>query len=270
MKGILNKGYQAKAPDPVPMTDDAFMKRTDTAVYWLTGAGIFINCRGTTILVDPVLSLVSENPPISEVDGAPQYVMPPLSPGDIKQVDAVLYTHGHADHTKGIDDLRPFYFLQGHQPLPVYAEEHILQDIMNCSSYLFGAARSHPWLVGHVLEVPWVRIRDMTGLAIPQDHRDRTSFGFRFGTWAYSTDVYDLSEEALQVLEGIQLWIVGGLSFQGTSSHAPLDRVLSWVDRLRPQRTILTHMNNTMDYDTLQVTLPKGVEPGFDGLSVRI
>jgi phosphoribosyl 1,2-cyclic phosphate phosphodiesterase len=189
---------------------------------------------------------------------------------NIKRIDAVLFTHGHADHTNGIDDLRPFYVLQGHQPLPIYAEEHTLQDIMNRFSYLFETVHRPSWLVGRTLEMPWVRIRDIIGLAIPQDHRYSTSFGFRFGTWAYSTDVYALSEEALQALEGIQLWIVGGLSLKESPSHAALDRVLSWVDRLRPQRTILTHMNHTMDYDTLQTILPKGVEPGFDGLLINI
>ncbi len=90
--------YQAKAPDPIPLTPDAFINNNDTAVYWLTGAGILINSHGTIILVDPVLSLESFDPPISEIEGTPQYVMPPLSVEDIKKLDAILYTHADTDH----------------------------------------------------------------------------------------------------------------------------------------------------------------------------
>ena len=90
--------YQAKAPDPIPMTDAAFENSHDTAVYWLTGAGIMLNSHGTTIMVDPVISLASENPPISEVEEAPQYCMPPILAKDVKKLDAVLYTHADTDH----------------------------------------------------------------------------------------------------------------------------------------------------------------------------
>jgi L-ascorbate metabolism protein UlaG (beta-lactamase superfamily) len=92
------KTYQAKAPDPLPMMSEVFGKTNDTAVYWLTGAGIFLNSHGTAILVDPILSLVSEDPPISEVESVPQYTMPPVFAKDVGRVDAVLYTHADADH----------------------------------------------------------------------------------------------------------------------------------------------------------------------------
>jgi phosphoribosyl 1,2-cyclic phosphate phosphodiesterase len=189
---------------------------------------------------------------------------------DITKIDAVLYTHAHADHINGIDDLRPFYVLRERRSLPIYAEKHVLQDITSRFPYLFGEGKGPVILTGQAITGSHVCINDLTATIIPQNHRYSTSFGFRFGTWAYSTDVYDLSEEALHALKGIELWIVGGLSLLESPSHATLERVLSWVDRLRPQRTILTHMNHTMDYDMLRTILPKGVEPGFDGLSINI
>lgn len=94
--------YQAKAPDPIHMTEVAFTDTGDTAVYWLTGAGVLLNSHGTTILIDPVLSLVSEDPPISEVENTPQYCMPPIRAYEIKNVDAVLYTHADNDHMPSI------------------------------------------------------------------------------------------------------------------------------------------------------------------------
>lgn len=90
--------YQAKAPEPIPMTAEAFSDTGDTAVYWLTGAGVMINSHGTVLMVDPILSLASLDPPLSEVEGTPQYVMPPISPEDVGNIDAVLYTHADADH----------------------------------------------------------------------------------------------------------------------------------------------------------------------------
>lgn len=90
--------YQAKAPDPIPMTAEAFSDTKDTSVYWLTGAGIFLNSHGTTLMVDPILSLLSFDPPLSEVEGTPQYVMPPIRAEDVGRLDAVLYTHADADH----------------------------------------------------------------------------------------------------------------------------------------------------------------------------
>lgn len=90
--------YQAKAPDPIPMTPAAFEATNDTAVYWLTGAGILLTSHGTNIMIDPILSLISEDPPLSEVEGTPQYVMPPIMAKDVGRLDAVLYTHADADH----------------------------------------------------------------------------------------------------------------------------------------------------------------------------
>jgi L-ascorbate metabolism protein UlaG (beta-lactamase superfamily) len=90
--------YQAKAPDPVHIGKEAFDDTNDTAVYWLTGAGVFLNSHGTTIMVDPILSLVSEDPPLSEVEETPQYTMPPITAQEIERLDAVLYTHADPDH----------------------------------------------------------------------------------------------------------------------------------------------------------------------------
>ena len=94
--------YQAKAPDPIPMTAEAFADNGDTSVYWLTGAGVLLNSHGTTIMIDPILSLISMDPPLSEVEETPQYVMPPMSAEDVPHLDAVLYTHADDDHMGSI------------------------------------------------------------------------------------------------------------------------------------------------------------------------
>ena len=96
------------------------------------------------------------------------------------------------------------------------------------------------------------------------------SLGFRIGAFAYSTDVLDLDEMALAALAGIRVWIVGCFQAARHTTHASLDRVLGWVDRLRPERTVLTHMGESFDYRALASRLPAGVEPGFDGLVLEV
>ena len=94
----FDQSLQAKAPEPVTMTAVDFEAFDGTAVYWLTGAGIMLNSHGTIILVDPILSFISDNPLLSEVEGTPQYTMPPIAASDIVRADAVLYTHADPDH----------------------------------------------------------------------------------------------------------------------------------------------------------------------------
>ena len=95
---MIDYNLQAKAPDPIPITASDFETSDKTAVYWLTGAGIMLNSRGTVIVVDPILSFISEDPYLSEVEGTPQYTMPPIKAKDIVRADAVLFTHTDADH----------------------------------------------------------------------------------------------------------------------------------------------------------------------------
>jgi phosphoribosyl 1,2-cyclic phosphate phosphodiesterase len=92
------------------------------------------------------------------------------------------------------------------------------------------------------------------------------TLGFRIGDFAYSTDVLDLDEGALAALQGVRVWIVGCFQEKPHYTHAHLDRALGWVERLRPERTVLTHMGESLDYAALAAKLPAGVEPGYDGL----
>src|SRR5690606_11548050 len=96
-------------------------------------------------------------------------------------------------------------------------------------------------------------------------HVCRTT-GFRFGAFAYSTDVATFDDHAFEALRGIDVWVVGCLREAPHPCHAHLARVLGWVEHLKPRRTVLTHMNHLMDYRTLRDRLPKGVEPGYDGM----
>ncbi|HUC16274.1 MAG TPA: MBL fold metallo-hydrolase [Acetobacteraceae bacterium] len=193
----------------------------------------------------------------------------------IPRVDAILFTHAHADHITGLDDVRILNRIAG-RPLPAYAEESVLAELARRFDYVF-----QPWdgrgFLRPVLETnsvfagETIRIAGMDVRLFDQDHGFTHTLGLRIGGFAYSTDVRGLDEAAFAALAGIDTWIVGCFQRSGPhATHAHLDKVLGWVARLAPRRTILTHMGSDMDWAWLLRNLPAGVEPGYDGLVVRL
>ena len=193
----------------------------------------------------------------------------------IRRLDAVLYTHAHADHVHGLDDLREINrAMKTH--LSVYATPYTLQQIVQRFQYAFittpkdGAVSAlyKPVLRTEPITGPF-RVHGMTIVPFEQDHGFSTTLGFRFGNVAYSTDLVGLSEKAFTILTGIKVWIVSCFTTHKHQTHASLETVLQWVRRIRPQRTILTHMGPSLDYAALQACLPPAVEPAFDGMIIE-
>jgi phosphoribosyl 1,2-cyclic phosphate phosphodiesterase len=193
----------------------------------------------------------------------------------VRGLDAVLFTHAHADHLHGIDDLRSVNRLI-RKTLPIYADAGCLDQIRARFGYVFGSSGDDaksgfykPVLEPNEIAGPFFA----AGVAvtpIAQDHGFTASLGFRFGRFAYSTDVIRLGEPAFAALAGIELWIVDCLRREPHVTHSHLDQTLAWIARVRPRRAILTHMDESLDYDDLRRSLPPGVEPGYDGLAVEI
>lgn len=194
------------------------------------------------------------------------------------RIDAVLFTHDHADQTHGIDDLRAFA-LARRAKLPVYIDEETGGRIVDRFSYCFDQAPGS--LYAPILErriIPGAGAAfavDGPGGALPvtafrQHHGGVDSLGFRFGNLAYSSDVVALPEASFEALEGVEVWILDALQTKPHKTHAHLDLALSWIERVKPRRAILTNLHVTMDYRTLVKSLPSGVEPAFDGLSVTL
>lgn len=197
-----------------------------------------------------------------------------LLAAEVTRVDVVLYTHGHADHVHGIDDLRSLWRLNG-APIEVYAEPAVLAEILARFRYLFDGARNAepgypPFLVPRAIEGPV----DVAGRRIDpfvQDHGVGPSTGFRLGRFAYSTDVVALPEESLALLAGIDTWVVDCLRIAPAHpTHAHLAVTLEWIRRVRPRRAVLTHMNHQADYAELRRALPPGVEPAYDGMVLEV
>jgi phosphoribosyl 1,2-cyclic phosphate phosphodiesterase len=189
----------------------------------------------------------------------------------VGRVDAILYTHAHADHITGIDDIRILNRTLG-RPIEAFGLQATLDTISARFAYAFRPATDTAFYRPALLARPLAPGQQATIAGMPlkvfaQDHGWVTSLGFRTGGFAYSTDVVRLDEPALQILEGVDTWVVGCVLREGPHpTHAHLGLVYQWVARIRPRRTVLTHMGTSMDWAWLQSNLPPGIEPGFDGM----
>ena|SRR5579863_506028 len=189
------------------------------------------------------------------------------------RLDAVLLTHAHADHLHGIDDMRMSNQLTG-RPIPLYAGADTLAEV----EHRFGYAL-RPVMPGRPVYRPALTPYEIGGAftaagmpVVPfvQSHGYSTTTGFRIGRLAYSTDVVELDEAAFAALAGVELWIVDCLRRQPHPTHSHLAKTLAWIERVRPRRAVLTHMDQSLDYRELCAELPDGVEPGYDGLAVEL
>lgn len=192
-----------------------------------------------------------------------------LLDADVDTLDGVLYTHDHADHTHGIDDLRAVFHTM-RAPIQVYANRETLDVLGRRFDYIFESKHGYPAIcTANEITGPF-KVGNIEVQPFIQEHGPITSLGFRFGKVAYSTDLNGIPEESWEILEGVDTWIVDALRPQPHPTHPHLDLTLEWIERLKPRRAILTHMTWDMDYDTLKRELPEGVEPGYDGLTINL
>lgn len=195
---------------------------------------------------------------------------------EVRRIDAVLFTHEHADQVHGIDDLRAFFQRQRAR-IPAWMDAATRDALQDRFRYIFENTGGYPAILSAVdlpeHGVPFV-IEGPSG-AIPvttfdQEHGHIRCVGYRFGPVAYSPDVNDLPQAAFEALSGVDVWIVDALRHTPHPTHAHLDRTLEWIARVKPRRAILTNMHIDMDYNALRSRLPDGVEPAFDGMTVEL
>lgn len=192
----------------------------------------------------------------------------------VRGVSAVLWTHDHADHCHGIDDLRQLFHAQG-QPVAGYARTDTLETLQLRFAYAFeGSEAGYPPLVtGHRLP-DRLRIGGIDIGVVDQPHGAITAAGIRFdaggASIGYSTDANGLTDEMINLFKGVDVWVVDALRRRPHPTHAHLAETLGWIAAVQPRRAILTHMDQSMDYRTLLAELPPGVEPGYDGMEVEL
>jgi phosphoribosyl 1,2-cyclic phosphate phosphodiesterase len=210
------------------------------------------------------------------VDTSPDLREQALSAG-FGTLDGVLFTHPHADHIHGIDDLRGFV-INMRRRVDIYADAQTMARLREGFGYCFetpAGSEYPPILNGHPIEAGReVTIAGaagpLTALPINQVHGRITSLAFKFGGLVYSPDVSDLDDEAEYRMQGVDVWIVDALRHTPHPSHLSLEQALGWIERLKPKRAILTHMHVDLDYETLRRTLPTHVEPAYDGMVLEL
>ncbi|MEM8799029.1 MAG: MBL fold metallo-hydrolase [Pseudomonadota bacterium] len=202
------------------------------------------------------------------VDTSPDLRMQLLD-ADIDRLDGVFYSHDHADHAHGIDDLRGIFFNM-RKPIDVFADDRTLAVLKQRFDYVFEGNEGYPAIAkAHEISPGEViRIAGREIIPFEQQHGPITSLGFRFGNFAYSTDVNGLPDQSKAILEGLDLWVVDALRYDPHPTHAHLDMTLGWIEELKPRRAVLTHLTTDMDYAELQRWLPDHIEPGFDGMEI--
>lgn len=199
-----------------------------------------------------------------------------LLDANVDWVDGVLYSHEHADHTHGVDDLRGLY-LRGRRRLDVYADDPTSRMLMTRFSYCFvqppgsdypPILRMHGITPGQPLTIDG-KGGPITILPFVQDHGDIRSLGFRFGAVGYSSDLHDMPADSAEALAGLDVWIVDALRYHPHPSHFSVADALSWITRIKPARAILTNMHADLDYEALRVSLPANVVPAYDGMRIE-
>ncbi|MDA4843745.1 MBL fold metallo-hydrolase [Hoeflea poritis] len=205
------------------------------------------------------------------IDTGPDFRTQMIAAG-AKRLDAVVYSHPHADHIHGIDDLRSYVFAQ-RKRMPVYADKQTMQRLREGFDYCFETPQgsNYPPIVdGYLIgDTNDPVVIDGEGgpislLPFEQIHGDSTSLGFRIGDLAYCSDVSGFPDTTVPKLQGLKVLIIDALQYKRHPSHLSLSEALEWIERLKPKKAVLTHMHIPLDYDTVARETPDHVVPAHD------
>jgi phosphoribosyl 1,2-cyclic phosphate phosphodiesterase len=200
-----------------------------------------------------------------------------LIDADVDHLDAVFLTHEHADQTHGIDDLRSVVLHQRRR-IPFYLNQSTAKEVVLRFSYCFVSPPGSdypPILTQHAIEAgESATIEGKGGPVTPSaflvQHGNIPALGYRIGAAAYTPDLSDIPQESWPLLENLDLWIVDGLRYAPHPSHFSVADALSWIDRFKPRRAVITNMHSDIDYEVLRQSLPEGVIPAYDGMRLTV
>ena len=214
---------------------------------------------------------------VSVIDTAPDFREQMLS-ASVKRIDAVIYTHDHADQTHGIDDLRP-YVLRAQQRMPVWMTPETSDSLIDRFKYVFESRPGSPYpSIFKALSIPPEGQSfsiEGPGGSMPihmmrLEHGGIMAAGYRFGPFAYSPDVSAVPDSAFDILSDVPVWIVDALRETPHPTHASVSDALNWLERANAGYGILTNLHVDLDYDVLAGKLKEGIEPAFDGMCIRL
>ncbi len=205
------------------------------------------------------------------IDTAPDFRYQALRSG-IKRVDAILFTHSHADHLMGLDDVRPFNFRQG-GVIPVYGSKDTVEAIHRVFQYIFDerdTESSRPRLVAHVFDRSPLDLFGLDFIPIRLKHGRGTVYGFRFGGAAYLTDHSEIPEDSMELLSGLDVLFLDALRHKPHPTHSTVARSLETVEKLAPRRAFFTHICHDLGHACTEERLPPRVRLAYDGLEIEV
>lgn len=216
------------------------------------------------------LAVRCDNGAVLLIDTGPDLRLQALREG-LNRVDAVLYTHFHADHLNGIDDLRSFCHLQ-RKPIPVYGNAATIQGVVERFAYAFPAHEQQHWdkpvlgayTVSAAFEVAGVLVEP-----VPVMHGKYEILGYRIGNMAYLTDVSDISDASMEKLKGLEVLLLDCLRYRHHPTHFNLEQAVDWARKIGARMTYLIHMTHEIEFSELSARLPAGVGVAFDGLRIE-
>lgn len=187
-------------------------------------------------------------------------------------LDGIVFTHEHADHTAGLDDIRPFYFRQG--DIPFYAHKRVLEELTKRFNYIFTSENKYPGvpsvIANEIKNEPFT-LGNIQVIPINGYHHKLQVFGFRFGDFAYLTDMKTVAKEEIDKLKGVKVLVVNALREREHVSHFNLEEALSFVEKVAPEKAYLTHISHYMGFhDDVQQNLPNDVYLAYDNLQIQI
>lgn len=224
-----------------------------------TRCSILVQDQGKTLLIDTSPDVRSQ-----------------LLAAEVERIDAVIWTHDHADQCHGIDDLRALV-IRHRRRMPVHMDPVTGDIVGHRFAYCFEGSGGYPAILDKKIDLEPGQVTRIDGpggpvdiLSLAQDHGGIPSLGFRIGTFAYCNDVVRLPEQTLERLGGLDTFVVDALRYTPHPTHASVSQALGWIDQIRPRRSVLTNLHVDLDYQKLRAELPAGVEPAYDGLELEI
>lgn len=205
------------------------------------------------------------------IDTGPDFRQQMLREG-IRQLDAVLYTHEHKDHTAGLDDIRPFNFLQ-HADMPIYGQAAVLNQIKTEFSYIFTEHRypGIPMVETHVIENRPFDVEGIPVHPIRVMHHQLPVFGYRINDFTYITDANYIPPEELRKIAGTRILVINALQQTPHISHFTLQQAIEMVNVIKPEKAYLTHISHRLGlHRKVEATLPENVFIGYDGLKITL
>jgi phosphoribosyl 1,2-cyclic phosphate phosphodiesterase len=205
------------------------------------------------------------------IDAGPDLRQQSIRAG-LYKLDAVLFTHAHADHILGLDDLRPFNFHQS-KPIATWSTQETLDVIQRVFSYVFHngpSESSRPKLDPRIFDSSPFTIGGLTFTPIPLKHGSGPCHGFRFGRTAYLTDHSEIPEESYALLEGLEVLFLDALRHKPHPTHSTVEASLKAVERIRPQRAFFTHISHDLRHESTQSQLPPHVRLAYDTLELEV